>query len=254
KKGSRLAKLRFKNLFPNLSEKELNILVSQNFYNYSIYYLEIILLPLLIKFTKYFINNFQESYSILRNCFLKANDKGIVVITAHFGNWDLGSYIISSISKECNKKTFAVAESIKPKWLFKFFKWTREKAGLETIPLNESTGIKSLKELKKGNVIALVVDRNLTKHGIKTTFFGRECIFNDGPSILIKRTNPKLFIAGLCRLNKKYQIYFKEIEYKSESSKEEITNLLIKNLEEMIKISPTQWFIFQPNWIGDDYE
>ncbi|AEE14215.1 lipid A biosynthesis acyltransferase [Thermodesulfobium narugense DSM 14796] len=254
KKGFRLAKLRFKNLYPNLSEKELNYLVSQNFYNYSIYYLEIILLPLLIKFIRYFINNFQESYSILKDCFIQANDRGIIVITAHFGNWDLGSYIISSISKECNKEAFAVVESIRPRWLFNFFKWTREKAGLKIIPLNESTGIKSLKELKNGNVIALVVDRNLTKHGIKTTFFGRECIFNDGPSILIKRTNPKLFVAGLYRLNKNYQIYFKEIEYKNENSKEEITNLLIKNLEEMINISPTQWFIFQPNWIGDDYE
>ncbi|WP_448589679.1 lysophospholipid acyltransferase family protein [Thermodesulfobium sp.] len=254
KKGVYLAKLRFKNLFQNLSEKEINRLVSQNFYNYSVYYLEIILLPILIKLVKYFINDYDLSYLKLKEHFKKANGKGIIVITAHFGNWDLGSYIIASIGKECNKQVFTVVEPIKPKWLFIFFKKIREKAGLNVIPLDEFTGVKLLKELKNGNIMALVVDRNLTKHGKKTLFFGRECIFNDGPSFLIKKAKPLLFVASLYRTNKKYDIYFKEINYKSESSIEEITNLLIKNIEELVKKSPTQWFIFQPNWIGDDFQ
>lgn len=253
KKGYQMSKLRFKSQFPSLSDKEIDFMVTQNFYNYSIYYLEIIFLPLMIKFIRYFINDFDASYSNIKECFKRANDKGIIVTTAHFGNWDLGSFLIASAARECNKEAFAVVEPIKPNWLFNFFKRIRKRVGLEIIPLNKATAIKSLKELRNGNVIALVVDRNLTNHGIKTNFFGRECIFNDGPSILIKKTNPKFYVAGLYKSNNKYQVYFNEIEYKVESSKEEITNLIINHIENLVKISPTQWFVFQPNWIGDDY-
>lgn len=252
KKGCQMSRLRFKSQFPSLSEKEIDSMVVQNFYNYSIYYLEIIFLPFMVRFIRYFINDFDESYSNIKECFKRASDKGIIVITAHFGNWDLGSFLIASAAKECNKETFAVVESIKPNWLFNFFKRVRKRVGLEIIPLNKDTAIKSLKELRNGNVIALVVDRNLTNHGIKTNFFGRKCVFNDGPSILIKKTNPKFFVAGLYKSNNKYQVYFNEIDYNVESSKEEITNLIIKHIENLVKISPTQWFVFQPNWIGDD--
>lgn len=120
-----------------------------------------------------------------------ASGKGVIVALPHAGNWDhAGLYF-------CNKgiTVHTVAEHLKPEKLFLKFLEHREKMGMKVFDIDGSV-IEELEGiLRRGGLVALVSDRDLSKSGITVNFFEAKAKMPAGPALLALRTGALLITA-----------------------------------------------------------
>ncbi len=124
-----------------------------------------------------------------------ARGKGVIFITAHFGNLDIVG------------QTFAIrgyhvttpAEHVKPEILYQRIVATRASKGLTLIPVDGPL-LSLIRALKKNEIVGLASDLDVTKSGIVINFFGAPARLPDGHVQLALRTGAALLPAFSMRL------------------------------------------------------
>jgi lauroyl/myristoyl acyltransferase len=113
--------------------------------------------------------------------------------------------------------------------------------------------------LKKGALVALVADRDLSKSGITVNFFNGKARMPAGPALLAYRTNAVLINAFVSYTKKGIQIDFSgpfKVE-KQESESSEVTRLtqeLALQFEKDISRAATSWHMQQRIFIDEDFQ
>ncbi len=181
--------------------------------------------------------------------------KGIILLTSHVGNWEIGGLALSSTGKEINivysPDSSEVLESQRS--------LMRSAVGVKEIPLKngEFSSLKLLRILQDKGIVALQGDRLLFDTGVQMRFFTKPAFFPKGPvklalaaeSIVLPVFVP---LAGY----KSYKIIVEKPviakEY-ADKEKELKMNLdeIIYVFEKYIKEYSTQWFTFMPFWISE---
>ncbi len=186
--------------------------------------------------------------------------KGVILLTAHFGNWELGGILLAKIGLPLS----VIVEPIQEK-LFATYNYYRSRFGLEVIPYNQPR--KLLSAIKSRRIVVFLADRSLSKKGVLVPFFGKMRVFPKGPAYfslkyglpiipgyVLLSTSP-LFLSG--RKEKKERYFYHlvtegEITYHPtgnfEQDVEELTKLISQRIEGWIREHPTQWFVFEAEW------
>ncbi|MDD5454683.1 MAG: lysophospholipid acyltransferase family protein [Candidatus Ratteibacteria bacterium] len=187
--------------------------------------------------------------------------KGVIALTAHIGNWELGGIILSLMGYPISaivlpQKNRAVNDI--------FFKQRLEK-GLKPIFLGQSL-IEGVRKLRKGEVLAIVGDRNIgfsksirdktpnKTMGVEVNFFGRKVYFPKGPAILAYWTQALILPGFTVRDNDdKYTLYFENpIQIERCKNKEEFikinTQKIASVIEKYVRHYPEQWCVFEEVW------
>lgn len=182
-----------------------------------------------------------------------AAGNGVILVTPHLGGWDFGGAWFASKGY----KLTVVVEPLEPPELFEWFADMRRGIGLEIVPLGPSAGTTILRRLKEGRIVALVSDRDLTGTGVPVTFFGEETTLPSGPATLALRTGAALLPVA---------VYFEGREghrgvvrppvdvVRTGSFREDVQRVMqavAHEFEELIRVAPSQWHLFQPNWPSD---
>ena len=181
--------------------------------------------------------------------------KGVIVVTAHIGNWEVGSNFFAAL----DFPIAGVAESAGPgDTFYKLFKRYREHFGMEIISLEDpSIMFKLRKYLRKGFLIGLIGDRDISGTGIEVEFFGKKARFPQGPAFLSLATGSPIvttfFLRNTGGSRKKYIVYVEGvIDFtKGKNRREDIKNLtqmIAVRIEKIIRDYPDQWFSFPPPW------
>ena len=178
-----------------------------------------------------------------------ASGKGVIVALPHAGNWDhAGLYF-------CMKgiTVHTVAEHLKPEKLFMKFLEHREKMGMKVFDIDGSV-IQELEEiLRRGGLVALVADRDLSKSGITVDFFDGIAKMPAGPALLALRTGASLITAFVAYTKTGIHINFSgpfnldsAESGKSESGKViALTQKLADQFSRDITRDPTSWHMQQ---------
>ncbi len=109
--------------------------------------------------------------------------KKIIFLTAHYGNWELGTLAIAA------KYTpiAVVGRPLDNSYLNTILTATREQFGVTMIPKKRATKA-MIKALLKNTPVGLVVDQNTrTKDGILIEFFGKETRHTPSAAILARK-------------------------------------------------------------------
>lgn len=178
-----------------------------------------------------------------------ARGKGVVVLTAHLGNWELGGVVVAL----SGYPFWVVALPHKDKRVNDFFNYQRESKGIKVIPLGKAVR-KSLDVLKENKILALVGDRDFTAKGIILDFFGRPAIFPQGPAALSLKTGASIVPGFMLRneddsftLKIERPLQFTPTGDKERDLREFITSY--KNIiEDYIRRYPDQWYMFRRFW------
>jgi Kdo2-lipid IVA lauroyltransferase/acyltransferase len=176
--------------------------------------------------------------------------RGVIALTAHIGNYELGGAVISLLGYRFN----AVALDHKNKSVNDFFIGQRARTGVKVIPLGSALR-KCYEALNKGEVLALVGDRDFSNHGIVTEFFGRKSLIPKGPAAFYTRTGASIVPGFLIRMpDDTFELRFeKSISYKMtgdmEVDEKRVTDLCVKAIEDYIKRYPSQWYMFRRFWL-----
>ncbi len=216
-----------------------------------------------INFAKYLVDFFRfskldESY-IQNNIKVIGKDnldealrrgRGVISLTGHIGNYELGGAVVALLGYPLN----VVALGHKNKLVNNFFIRQRQVAKMNVIPMGAA--LKRCYEcLAKGQMLALLGDRDFTNHGIRVKFFGRDCSIPKGPAALSLRTGASIIPTFIVRLpDDTFQFIFeKPISYATignfETDVQRFTESCISIIEEYVRRYPSQWFMFRRFWL-----
>lgn len=179
----------------------------------------------------------------LENCV--ARGRGVIVVTAHIGNWELAGVAVAQLGYALH----AVAGVQLSRWLSGAVRDTKTELSITTISPEDGFR-KILRALEHNDPVALVVDGNLYTHGQTVEWFGRETPFPAGPGVLAQRTGA-LVMPGYCvRVGPgKFRVIMeKPIDPAAYASTAELHQAIAASAERMIRDHLDQWCIFRPLW------
>jgi len=133
-----------------------------------------------------------ESEKLLRDSW---STTGAVIALPHMGDWDLSGAWACSIGIPVS----AVAERL-PDEEFEYFMAVRKRVGMTIYSHKEHDSLGRLAEdLKSGQLIALVADRDLSRHSVpvvwQTASGPQQVTMPPGPAVLARKTGAALLIA-----------------------------------------------------------
>ncbi|MEJ5284539.1 MAG: lysophospholipid acyltransferase family protein [Brevinematia bacterium] len=246
RKNRKIAEYNFKIVFKNknLTEDEKKELLKKLYYNIVLYAVEYLKLRIVTpkNYQKFVLFEGYENVDIA----LK-DGKGLIVVTAHIGNWEylggipakLGKNLAVIINRQFNPYT--------DWWL----KRIREKDGGIKCFYNEVGDLsKIVRHLKSGGIIGTLVDQTYYFQPIFVPFFGVNAATADGPAKLHLKYGAPIMLAFAIRMpDKKYKliyyphIYFEKTENFEEDCKK-IMSYINSEYEKIILKYPDQWFSF----------
>jgi KDO2-lipid IV(A) lauroyltransferase len=175
--------------------------------------------------------------------------KGIIAVTAHVGNWELAAVVTAQLGYQVN----AIALSHKHRRVNELFIKQRQMKGVKVVPLGGALR-KCFMALKNKELIGLLGDRDFTGGGIEVEFLGKMVKIPRGPAIFHLKVGAPLVPSFTIRQpDDSYRIiYEKPIQYNPTGNDEEdminITKTFLKDVEDVIRRYPEQWFMFREFW------
>lgn len=183
----------------------------------------------------------------------KALGRGIIIFSAHLGNWEIACWPIASLIP-----LHVVARPLDNPWLEKELRQIRQKLGAKVISKFHAVR-PILRALQAQEAVAILMDQNvLRKEAVFVDFFGRLAATTPVVAAIHLRTGaPILPIFSRLTSDKKYEIKIHEplLYFDRETSVDsspklilQITQVLTKIIEQEIRKTPEQWLWFHDRW------
>jgi len=182
-----------------------------------------------------------------------AAGRGAVVALPHLGGWDFGGAWLGSLGYHLT----VVVEPLEPAEMFEWFVAFRRSLGMTVVPLGPEAGTAVLHCLRDNGIAALVSDRDLVGSGIEVEFFGEKTTLPAGPATLALRTGAALLPTAVYMRpgGGHHGVIRPAVPVERRGGLREdarrLTQDLAHELEELIRVAPEQWHLFQPNWPSD---
>ncbi len=232
-----------KAIFPEKGKKELGKIQIQIFRNFAKYLIDFFRFEAINK--KYINRKIKiENIHYLDEALKKG--KGAIVLSAHFGNWELGGAVVALLGYPF----WAVALPHKNKKINDFFNAQREKKGVKIISFGKAAR-SCLRLLEENKIVALIGDKDFTKEsGVLVNFFGRPTYLPKGPAAFaLKNGSAIIPIFMLRNQDDTFTLKLGKPINCSSGSIEGITSEYAKVFEEIIRAYPEQWYMFKRFWI-----
>lgn len=179
-----------------------------------------------------------------------AGDRRAVFISGHLGPIELPGLYLAHHS---GRRMTAPMETIGDPALQRWFERTRSAFGVRIIGLREARR-ELLAELRNGESVGLVADRDIGGGGMDVLFFGSPAPLPVGPAFLATETDAPLFLAGIWRVGRRgYRGRLVEVPVTREGGRRaRISGTLeaeARAFEGMIANAPEQWLaVLFPIW------
>jgi KDO2-lipid IV(A) lauroyltransferase len=174
-----------------------------------------------------------------------AEGKGVIVLSAHFGCWEMGGGILTSLGYPLN----VVALPQRLEKLNKLFLKQRSRYGMKILQLGHSPR-QLLKCLERGELVALLGDRDFSGHGVSTELFGRKVLLPRGPAWLAVRTGAPILPVFVTRQvdDSLLMRVHDPIRPGPADGEADLQPRICEVLEQEISAQPHQWFVFEDFW------
>jgi KDO2-lipid IV(A) lauroyltransferase len=176
---------------------------------------------------------------------------GVLVPTAHFGNWDAAGVIVGS-----RVPLHVIAETFPDPRLNALVQRQRAELGMTVVPLERSPR-RILRILQERGAVATPVDRPLpASEGVPVTFFGRTCFVPGGFAQLALKTGAAI-APGFVWYDEQYtptlHSYLSAPIWPVASGDRAadviaLTQRIYDAIEEIVRAHPAQWYMFRPFW------
>lgn len=227
-------------------EREVKRLARQVFRNFAKYLVDFFRFSLV---DREFVRRFVTVTHPERIAQAAARGKGVICISAHIGNWELGGAVLSQLGYPLT----GVALTHDHEKVNAFFRNQRLSAGVRAIEIGAS--LKAAYRLLKSNgFLGLIGDRDFTGNGIPTDFFGKPASIPRGPAAFACRIGSPILPVFLIRdADDRYTLHIGEpIEsprgMAEDAAMIETTKQCVAAIETCIRRHPEQWFAFRNVW------
>ena len=177
-----------------------------------------------------------------------ASGKGVMLVTAHFGSFDMAVQLLAVHSV----RTTIPVEALEPERLLDHVVSLRRNKGLNIIPAKSGALQAMIKALRNGEIVLTACDRDVTGEAPKALFFGEETRLPDMAVRIALRTGAAIIpVFNLRRDNGRYDVYVEppiEVASNGNGTVAEHMNEVIHVMEKYIKSCPEQWAVLEPVW------
>lgn len=182
---------------------------------------------------------------------ITATGRGVVIVAVHFGNWDLGA----AATAARGHPLAVVGESFPDARLTRAVFGARERLGMKVLPL-ESLGPSLFKSLRRGGLLALLIDRPGPGDGVTVPFFGREVDVPAGPARIARRSGAAVLPCAFPRRDPWHADIDVHADFSvdviptddEEADIRRITAAIMAAHERFIRHYPDQWYMFRDMW------
>ncbi|MEI7825352.1 MAG: lysophospholipid acyltransferase family protein, partial [Chlorobiaceae bacterium] len=233
--------------FPEKKATEISAIARQVYRNQAENFIEILRLPMIktaedaAKLVDFNTGNFLEKTILSK--------KGGVIVSAHFGNWELfslcGGMMVAPVS--------VVVKPLKNPYIDLQINAWRTMHGNRIVYDGHAVIRQCLKTLREDGIIAVLGDQSDQSGSFFTEFLGRRTSVFIGPAFLALKAGVPLFV-GMCRRNGdgRYTIDFEEISMAglgtTKTDAEELARRYTKVIERSIYQYPEEWFWLHNRW------
>jgi len=188
-----------------------------------------------------------ESVEILEK--LIEENKGIIINSAHFGNWEISVSYFS----EFWMPTTGVQQKQKNPYIDKRMAAHRNRWGMQII-YSRGAVKNSLKALEQKRMLGLLGDQDGGANGIFVPFFGKMASTPPGPALIrVKSQAPIVFVYAIRVGRFKFRIGIEPLNIEdnfelTEENLKSITRAYLEILEKYIQKYPEQYFWMHRRW------
>lgn len=174
-----------------------------------------------------------------------ARGKGVLLLTLHLGNGDLGCSALSVRGYPM----VMVSKFFKAKWLNDLWFGMRERVGTKFVPPRNSS-YALLKGLKSKQAVVIPLDQFTGPPiGVRTTFFGRETGTAAGLAVMAERSKaPVISVYAWRQPNGRHGIQFVREVPAGDAPPEQVTQRFNDELESFVRLHPEQWMWIHKRW------
>jgi len=231
----------------SLPKKRKEEIVKNTFRNFGAFLFELLRLPRMSKDDLLKIAEV-KGISHLKRAYAKK--KGVLLFTAHLGNWELMGIHHGALGLPLN----VVARPLDNPLLDQMLIERRKLTGNRVITKKNALG-GIVRALKRGEGVALLIDQNVQrKEGVFVDFFGKKACTTPALAAIALRTGAAIIPAfAIPTDGDKYLfIYEKELSYKKSRDYQkdilDITHRATKIIERYIRLYPDCWLWMHRRW------
>lgn len=178
--------------------------------------------------------------------------KGVVVLTSHFGSWEIAAHLMQRYGRRVN---VVMAREANPS-VEAFQSSLRERYGLRVLHSDSSpfASLNMLQALRRGEVVAIQMDRSAPGQVTRPIeFFGAPAHFQYGPFALARLADVPLWPVFAARLGvRSYRIMPEPLRtIPRDASEDDVLAVMadvVRSFETYVRTYPNQWFQFAPFW------
>lgn len=178
-----------------------------------------------------------------------ARGKGLILISGHLGNWELGGAYLAARGVPID----AVARHMSNPLFDRYLTKTRQRIGMNVLH-DESAVRRVPRSLREGRAVAFLVDQGAV--GLASTwvpFFGRYAKTPRGPAVFSLRLGaPMVFGVALRRPSGRYKLTFEPIEVDETGDRDTDVEAIVAGytatLERWVRRAPEQYFWHHRRW------
>jgi KDO2-lipid IV(A) lauroyltransferase len=234
-------------IFPGIDKKLLQKHTKDVFWNFGRY------LYVFFRFKKLGLAYIKENVEIEGRHYIDealSLGRGLIVVSAHIGNWELGGAILSLWGYPVS----AITLTHKYKPVNDFFDSKRASMGLRAIPLDKA-GRAVLAALSCNEIVCILGDRDYTRGGIVLDLFGLPAMIPKGPAVFSLRNKTPLLVGFLIQEDrgKTRLIFNAPVRFTPAGDYEKdvrmLTELYLRQIEDCVRKYPGQWLMFRRFWL-----
>lgn len=177
---------------------------------------------------------------------LRAHGKGVIILSAHLGNWELGA---SGLAKHGYPLNAVVLQQPDPK-LDHLYQRYRTNRGIKPIPFGRAAR-ECIAALRRNEIVAVLGDRDYTGGRHTVEFFGQPARLPDGPAKLALATGAPLLPVFIVRLPDDTVVFTLGEPIWADRQRDtvpDVMNRMARAIEKGISAHSEQWYLFHDLW------
>ncbi|MFH1478939.1 MAG: ELM1/GtrOC1 family putative glycosyltransferase [Candidatus Omnitrophota bacterium] len=232
--------------FPDKKRKELKEIARSHYRNLGMNIIELLKFP---QMSPSYLKRHIEFRGTENTEKAISQEKGVILLTAHFGNWEISSLASNSLGY----KMSVFAREQKYKKLDNLLNRYRQLTGCKVVTKGFSVR-DIIKTLKDNGIVAMLADQDAGANGVFVDFFGRRASAATGPIVFGQKTGAVILpsfarrkddLDHFVEINRPFELI--DTKDKEKDLKANLENLN-KILEGYITRFPDQWLWSHKRW------
>jgi KDO2-lipid IV(A) lauroyltransferase len=234
--------------FPEMGEEQRDRLVRAVYRHFCRLLVQIIHTPRMLH-----VSNWKEHIELIGYegmVDVVLSGRPVLLVTGHFGNWELGGYVIGLIGFH----THAIARPLDNPFLDDFLRSFRERTG-QTVLAKHGDFDKMQELLDGGGVLATLADQDAGQRGLFVDFFGRPASTHKAVALMAQTQKVPMVVVGVAHVGEpmRYHIEVEDVIYPEEYEQRAdaipaMTQRFTSALERIVRRHPEQYFWLHRRW------